>query len=85
MKLIRISKEDKNRIFERFYQAKKPKEYSTEGTGIGLSILKEYVKLMKENINIESEIGKGSIFTIRLAINSISQKDNSISPKIINR
>ena len=80
---IGISKEDKNRIFERFYQAKKPKEYSTEGTGIGLSIVKEYVKLMKGNINIESEIGKGSIFTIRLAINSISQKDNSISPKII--
>ena len=54
------------RIFERFEQA--PNTKNANGSGIGLSITREFVKLMKGEISVESQEGSGSKFTVELPI-----------------
>ena len=59
-----ISKEDKERIFDRFYQGKN--NDNIEGSGIGLNLCMLFVKAHDGKIFLESEINKGSIFTVIL-------------------
>lgn len=65
---IGIAKENLTRIFNRFYQADNSLTRRSEGTGIGLSLVKELVELLKGKISIESTLGKGTIFTIDFPI-----------------
>jgi signal transduction histidine kinase len=53
-------------IFNRFKQVNKSLSRNTEGTGVGLSLVKSIVELLGGNIFVESEYGKGSKFTVRL-------------------
>lgn len=57
---IGISKENQNRIFERFYRVDKSHSKETGGTGLGLSIVKHGAKLHNAKIELVSEIGKGT-------------------------
>jgi len=69
---VGIAEEDQIAIFEKFRQGKSvltggdamTREYS--GTGLGLSIVKELCKLLGGEISLQSELGKGSTFTVRL-------------------
>ncbi|MBN2044757.1 MAG: hypothetical protein JW757_07045 [Anaerolineales bacterium] len=61
-----IPLEDQPRIFERFYKSKRPKQGS--GTGLGLSIAKHLVEAHGGKIWVESQLGKGSTFFIRLPL-----------------
>ena len=61
---IGIPKEDQNRIFERFYRVDKSHSKEVGGTGLGLSIVKHALKIHNAKIELESEIGKGSVFTV---------------------
>jgi signal transduction histidine kinase len=65
---IGISKEDVERVFEKFYQVKEGKYKKPKGTGLGLSIAYEIVKLHHGNIWAESEIGKGTVFKFVLPV-----------------
>jgi len=65
---IGISKEKIETIFDKFAQADKSTERLYGGTGLGLSITKKLVDLMKGSITVESEVGKGSVFTLRLPL-----------------
>jgi signal transduction histidine kinase/CheY-like chemotaxis protein len=60
-----ISPEHLARIFEPFEQVGDQKA-KAEGTGLGLSICKRIVELMGGRIEVESELGKGSVFTVTL-------------------
>ncbi len=63
---IGISKKDLTQIFEPFYRAKTVVDEQIHGNGLGLSLVKQIVEAHKGKIKVESEIGKGSIFTIEL-------------------
>lgn len=63
-----ISTEDLKNIFDRFYQVDSGKSQVSTGTGIGLALTKSIVNLHKGTIDVESEIGKGSVFQIRLLL-----------------
>lgn len=63
---VGISKEALPRIFERFYQAESTTVRSYEGSGIGLALAREYVELHGGRIEVASEEGRGSTFTVFL-------------------
>ncbi|MEQ1747699.1 MAG: ATP-binding protein, partial [Saprospiraceae bacterium] len=65
-----ISPEDLPHIFNRFFQAKN--QGKEGGTGIGLALTKELVQLMGGEISVESAVGKGTTFTVRLPITNIA-------------
>jgi DNA-binding response OmpR family regulator len=65
---IGIPSDQIDNIFNRYYQAKNHMEALEEGTGIGLALTREFVKLLGGDISVVSEIGKGSTFTIQLPI-----------------
>ena len=68
---VGIKEADLPHIFERFYQAKESETQSVTGTGIGLSLTKEFVELMKGQIKVNSQLGLGSEFSIILPLNRI--------------
>ena len=68
-----ISEKDLPHIFDRFYQVDSSATRRGEGTGIGLSLCKELVKLMGGGISVESGVGKGSRFTVTLPISHAHQ------------
>lgn len=60
-------------IFDRFYQVDTSATREGEGTGIGLALTKELVYLMKGDIRVESEVGKGTTFSLGIPVeNTIS-------------
>lgn len=62
---IGISDSDREKIFERFYQVDSTETRSHEGSGIGLSLVREFAVLHKGELYVESEVEKGSQFTLR--------------------
>lgn len=64
---IGIPKEDLPNVFERFYRVDKSREL-IEGSGIGLTIVKNFVKLNGGTIDVTSTVGKGSTFIIRFRL-----------------
>ncbi len=62
---IGISKEDRGSIFEPFFRSEKHAR-SVKGAGLGLAIVKAYAAQLKADLNVESELGKGSKFSLTL-------------------
>jgi signal transduction histidine kinase len=63
---VGIPQADLKRIFERFYRVDKARGRATGGTGLGLPIVKEVVERMDGTVLVESQLGKGSKFIIRM-------------------
>ncbi len=86
---VGVAKAEREVIFEKFRQGtlaigqdNLTREYS--GTGLGLSIVRELCQLMGGSVSLESEIGKGSTFTVRLPweIKNVPKTDDELSEKI---
>lgn len=61
-----IPKEHLPRIFERFYRVDKSRSRDAGGTGLGLAIVKHIVVAHHGSVSVESEAGKGTVFSIRV-------------------
>ncbi|MGA2533868.1 MAG: ATP-binding protein [Candidatus Aminicenantales bacterium] len=65
---VGIKKEDIDRVFERFYRGGDELTRTAKGSGLGLTLVKEIVEAHRGRVHVESEPGKGSVFTIRLPL-----------------
>ncbi len=66
---IGIVLEQQKRIFDRFYRVDRDRSRQTGGSGLGLAIASAIAHAHKSNIQVQSKLGKGSIFTIKLPLN----------------
>ena len=62
---VGIPEEELPRIFDRFYRIDKARSREAGGVGLGLSIVAEAAARLNGNVSAESEVGKGSRFTVR--------------------
>lgn len=74
-----ISAEDLSHIFERFFQVDK---IHPNGSGIGLSLAKAFIELHGGTITVESEEGKGSVFTVSLPVKHIDGSATAVAGNI---
>ncbi|MEP4531776.1 MAG: ATP-binding protein [Cyclobacteriaceae bacterium] len=75
---IGIGQDELDQIFNRFYQAGKDTKY-TGGTGIGLSLAKELATLMNGDLQVKSELGEGTTFTLTIPMEVAVQEDVILS------
>lgn len=68
---IGMKQDTTEKIFERFFQNETGEEILNQGSGIGLSITKEFVRLHGGTIEVESIAGKGSVFSVNLPLRKI--------------
>jgi signal transduction histidine kinase/DNA-binding response OmpR family regulator len=76
---IGIPADQLDRVFDRFYQVDSSQNREHEGSGIGLALVKELVELHHGTIQVGSEPGKGTVFTVRLPLGRSHLKDEEIA------
>ena len=67
---IGMTKADADMVFNKFYRAKKGDRHDVKGFGLGLSYVKKIVELHHGSVTVDSEPGKGSVFSIHLPYHS---------------
>jgi signal transduction histidine kinase len=77
---IGIEKEELNQIFEEFHRGDSSSTQKYRGTGLGLAIVKKFVNLLGGEIAVESDVGKGSTFTIMLPLDLRQPVSQPIEP-----
>jgi signal transduction histidine kinase/CheY-like chemotaxis protein len=65
---IGIAASDRERIFEEFQQLESAASRQAQGTGLGLALTRSFAALHGGNVRVESEVGKGSVFTLSLPL-----------------
>lgn len=68
---VGISKEDLKKIFDKFYRVSTVRTKETRGSGLGLTLAKHIVEAHGGTIEVESEVGKGSRFTVSIPLYGI--------------
>ena len=82
---IGIPKNDRKRIFERFYRIDKSRSKKKGGTGLGLAIVKHIIEGHKTKIKLKSKINKGSIFSFNLKLAPKSSKRRKSLKKVLKK
>ncbi len=81
---IGIDEDKLEKIFDRFYHVSDSSRREYEGTGIGLALVKELVQIHKGTIQVTSDSGQGSIFTIRLPLNKTKFSEEEMTKSKVN-
>jgi len=79
---IGIPEDNKAKIFERFFQNDVPDSIVNQGSGIGLSITKEFVRLHGGHITVDSIVNKGTEFTVCLVFPEADTETSVPAPKL---
>ena len=80
---IGIDKKNLNRIFERFHQVDKSLSRNTEGSGIGLNLVRSLVGMHGGKISADSNVDKGSVFKIELPAKTVEETESTVQTKPI--
>lgn len=72
---IGIKEEDRKRLFEKFERLDREKNYSTEGTGLGMSIVVQLLQAMNSEIHLDSVYGEGSNFYFELTQSVVNRSE----------
>ena len=67
---IGMDKKEFHSIFDKFYRIQRGNLHDVKGSGLGLSYVKSIIELHNGTINVNSELNKGSTFTIKLKANA---------------
>lgn len=78
---IGIAPEDLPRIFDEFFRTEAARRLQVHGSGLGLSIVKYTVEAHKGEITVDSELGQGSTFTVRLPSTLLSSPPTTTAPE----
>ena len=70
---VGIPQEELAQLFERFYRVDKDRSRATGGSGLGLAISKQIVEMHGGDIFVESEVGVGSTFRVRIPKTPLSR------------
>jgi signal transduction histidine kinase len=65
---VGIAQEEQDLVFEKFRQTANPMTRDYSGTGLGLSIVRELARILGGDVELESELGRGSKFRVRLPL-----------------
>jgi len=71
---IGIPEEARSRIFERFARADQPEVQRQTGSGLGLALVKEITELHDGQVSVESQLGRGSCFSLRLPTREVGAR-----------
>ena len=75
---IGIPSDQLDKVFDRFYQVDASQTREHEGSGIGLALVKELVEVHHGTIQVDSEVGQGTTFTLRLPLGRSHLKDDEV-------
>lgn len=73
---IGIDKKNLETIFDKYSKLDDSLAINTEGSGIGLALVQTTVELIGGEISVESEVGKGSVFTVRLPVKLLDESES---------
>lgn len=80
---VGIRDEDKERIFERFYQVEQEEpELQSTGSGIGLSLVRDFVTLHEGTVRVVDNAGSGSVFLIELPVKHVHVSSSKPAPLV---
>ena len=72
---IGIASENQERIFERFFQVDSSATRIYSGSGLGLALVREYAVAQGYTVTVESVLGEGSAFTVRIPVAAVVELD----------
>ncbi|MEH6659709.1 two-component regulator propeller domain-containing protein [Leeuwenhoekiella marinoflava] len=75
---VGINEEDQTQIFDRFFKGKQVVEENAKGSGVGLSLVKEYITLFNGKISFKSNPDKGTQFTIELPFQNLNKTEDAL-------
>jgi signal transduction histidine kinase/ligand-binding sensor domain-containing protein/DNA-binding response OmpR family regulator len=80
---IGIPADKQEKIFDRFFQNDLPKSMVNQGSGIGLSITKEFVRIHGGTIAVTSQPGRGSCFAVRIPVPEVLSREETPSQEAV--